>query len=146
MALLLATAALVAWQSLQPQRQPICDWLIVGLVFTNLFWYGHAYNPAGSLALYPPTPVTDYLRDYLRQNQMLSRTVPLQHGSALLFGPNAIADYGVQQPGGYSSLVISAYHDLVSRGDLSIDLPESTAAATSCSSAGLLTACSTCST
>ncbi len=118
--LLLATAALLAWRTLRPQQQPICDWLIVTLAFANLFWYGGTYNPAGPLAqLYPPTPVTDYLR----QHQELTRAAPLQHGSALLFGPNAITDYGVLQPGGYSSLVIGAYHDLVSRGDPTIDLP-----------------------
>ena len=120
LALLLAAAALLAWRAVRPERRPLCDWLIVGLVFANLFWYGHDYNPAGPLAqLYPPTPVTDYLR----QHQELARAVPLQHGSALLFGPNAITDYGVLQPGGYSSLVIGAYHDLVSRGDPTIDLP-----------------------
>ena len=118
--LLLAAAALLAWRALHPQRQPFCDWLIVALTFANLFWYGAAYNPAGPLAaLYPPTPVTEYLR----QDQDLARAVPLQHGSALLFGPNAITDYGVQQPGGYSSLVIAPYHDLVTRGDPTIDLP-----------------------
>ncbi len=120
LALLLAAAALLAWRAVGPARRPLCDWLIVGLVFANLFWYGHDYNPAGPLAqLYPPTPVTDYLRQY----QEFARAVPLQHGSALLFGPNAITDYGVLQPGGYSSLVIGAYHDLVSRGDPTIDLP-----------------------
>lgn len=120
LALLLATAALLAWRTLQPQRQLICDWLIAALAFANLFWYGGTYNPAGPLnQLYPSTPTTDYLR----QHQDLARAVPLQHGSALLFGPNAISDYGALQPGGYSSLVIAAYHDLVSRGDPTIDLP-----------------------
>ncbi|MFN8465107.1 MAG: YfhO family protein [Caldilineaceae bacterium] len=120
LALLLATAALLAWRAVRPHRRPLCDWLIVALVFANLFWYGHAYNPAGPISqLFPPTPVTDYLQ----QNQELSRAVPLQHGSALLFGPNAITDYGVLQPGGYSSLVIAAYHDLVSHGDPVVDLP-----------------------
>ena len=120
LALLLATAALLAWRAVRPQWRPLCDWLIAALVFANLYWYGSTYNPAGPVSqLFPSTPVTDYLR----QNQELSRAVPLQHGSALLFGPNAITDYGVQQPGGYSSLVIAAYHDLISRGDPVIDLP-----------------------
>ncbi len=118
--LLLVTAALLAWRAVRPQRRPLCDWLIVALAFANLFWYGQSYNPAGPIAqLFPPTPLTDYLR----QNQDLARAVPLQHGSALLFGPNAITDYGVLQPGGYSSLVIAPYHDLVTRGDPVIDLP-----------------------
>lgn len=120
LALLLASAALLAGRALRPEWRPLCNWLIVALAFANLFWYGGAYNPAGSVSqLYPPTPLTDYLR----QNPELARAVPLQHGSALLFGPNAITDYGVLQPGGYSSLVIAAYHDLVSRGDPTIDLP-----------------------
>jgi hypothetical protein len=120
LALLLATAALLIWRAVRPHWRPLCEWLIVALVYANLFWYGSTYNPAGSIAqLFPPTPVTEYLR----QNQDLARAVPLQHGSALLFGPNAITDYGALQPGGYSSLVIAAYHDLVSRGDPVVDLP-----------------------
>ncbi len=34
-------AALLAWRAVRPERRPLCDWLIVALVFANLFWYGH---------------------------------------------------------------------------------------------------------
>jgi hypothetical protein len=118
--LLLAAAGALVLRSLRPQWRTPCDWLVVALVFINLASYGRDYNPAGPVAqLFPPTPVTDYLE----QVQDITRAAPLQQGSALLFGPNAITDYGVLQPGGYSSLVLGAYYDLISRGDPVIAMP-----------------------
>lgn len=118
--LLLVTAGLLVLRARRPRWRAACDWLVAALVFINLAWYGRGYNPAGAVAeLFPPTPVTEYLQEA----RDILRAVSLQQGSTLLFGPNAIADYGVLQPGGYSSLVIGAYHDLVSRGDPVIEMP-----------------------
>ncbi len=119
-ALLASAAGLLLLRAWRPRLRTACDWLMVALVAINLAWFGSSYNPAGKITdLFPPTPVTEYLR----QRDDLARAVPLQRGGALLFGPNAITDYGVLQPGGYSSLVIAGYHDLISRGDPVIDLP-----------------------
>lgn len=118
--LVLGTALLLLVCNWWPQWRPVATWLIVGLVVVNLFWFGYSYNPVGRKAeLFPATPITQYLLD----NPEEGRVVPLQRGNTLLFGPNAITDYGVRQPGGYTSLVPAAYHHLISRSDPEIDSP-----------------------
>ncbi len=119
-AFVVGTALLLFGRRQWPHRRSLADSLIVGLIFVNLFWFGHSYNPTGKITeLFPATATTQFLQT----NSGLGRVAALQRGDALLFGPNLLATYGAQEPGGYSSLVAAAYHELISRGDPEVDSP-----------------------
>ena len=90
------------------------SWSSIG----NLFWFGSSFNPTGRVdELMPPTPTAEYLA----AQPGLQRVIALQRNGELLFGPNTLANYGLDDPAGYSSLVIRRYHDLVAAADPEID-------------------------
>lgn len=116
--LLLALLLLGSRQRL-PGQEGTLAWLLVGLLFLDLYTFGSNYNPVGKVAeLMPPTPAIEYLRAAPTRQRLLS----LQRHEQILFGPNVSSIFGIPEAGGYSSLVIDRYHQLVSRGDPALDV------------------------
>ena len=119
LALMIAIWLLVLLRTKSLYWKAIADWSLVGLVFINLYWYGNGFNPVGKVNnLMPDTSTVDYLQN----NAGMDRVVTLQRNGDVLFGPNLLSISNVMEPGGYSSLVSSRLHALISRGDPEIDL------------------------
>ena len=119
MALLLvgAAAAALVVRIRAPRYHTAASWTIVALVFANLAWFGHTYNPAGKVEdLLPVEPTVQALQEQAGGE----RVVALQRGP-LLFGPNVLAKFGLAEPSGYSSLVAARYHDLLTAADPELD-------------------------
>ncbi len=102
--LLLATFLLL----ILPRSPRVVGAMLVLLVFVDLLQWGSDFNPITSTAyLYPENEVADYLQ----QDTSHFRVLPLQR-ERLLFGPNVLSVFGVQEIGGYSSLIQADYYDL----------------------------------
>ena len=79
------------------------------LAAIDLIQWGIPFNPVNSLdILYPENEVTAWLR----QDPSLYRVLPLQT-DRVVFGPNVLSVLGFQETGGYSSLMIERYRELV---------------------------------
>jgi hypothetical protein len=84
----------------------------------DLMAWGMPFNPVNSLnILYPENKVTDWLR----QDASLYRTLPL-HTDRVVFGPNVLSVFGLYESGGYSSLMIGRYKELVRAIDGQVDI------------------------
>jgi len=116
---LLAGAWAVIWlRDRWPRTRAVGDWLLVGLVFVNLLWYGSSFNPVGKIRnLMPDTATIDYLQEYAG----LERVVGVQRNGETLFGANLLSLHGLREPGGYSSLVSARLHALIAQDDPEID-------------------------
>jgi hypothetical protein len=105
---LFLTAGLAGWRLMR--RRPL--WGAAALVLissADLIMWGMPFNPVNALdILYPANAVTDWLR----QDTGLHRVLPLQ-SDRIVFGPNVLSMFGLQEPGGYSSQIIRRYRDLV---------------------------------
>ncbi len=78
------------------------------LVIGDLMQWGWNFNPIISTDyLYPANPITDRLQ----QATGLFRTLPLQTRS-MIFGPNILSVFGLQEVGGYTPLITHTYHQL----------------------------------
>jgi hypothetical protein len=83
--------------------------LLVALLAVDLIQWGRPFNPVNSLdILYPENAVTAWLR----QDASLYRVLPLQTDRAV-FGPNVLSVFGFYETGGYSSLMVQRYRELV---------------------------------
>lgn len=83
--------------------------LLVALLAVDLLQWGMPFNPVSSLdILYPENEVTALLR----QDPSLYRVLPLQT-DRVIFGPNTLSVLGLQEIGGYSSLMVERYRQLV---------------------------------
>ena len=101
-AFLLLVAAILLWQL---PRWPIAPYLLVVLVIADLWQWGYDFNPVGDTAyLYPETEIIELLR----QDEGLFRVQPLQAGK-VVFGPNVLSVYGLQESGGYTPLIDGDY-------------------------------------
>lgn len=117
--LVAALCLIVALRDRRPGWRVAADWAIVGLVYLDLFLYGSGYNPTGRVAdLVPPTPAVAFLRDHVGPY----RAAALQRDGEVLFGANVLSSFGIAEAGGYSSLVLQRYHQLVAAGDPEIDV------------------------
>jgi hypothetical protein len=75
----------------------------------DLLQWGFPFNPVNSVEiLYPDNEVTDWLR----QDTTQFRVLPLQT-DRVIFGPNVLSVLGFSETGGYSSLMVERYRDLV---------------------------------
>jgi hypothetical protein len=82
---------------------------LVALVAIDLLQWGMPFNPVNSLdILCPENDVTAWLR----QDTSLHRVLPLQV-SRPVFGPNILSVFGFYETGGYSSLKVNGYQQLV---------------------------------
>jgi hypothetical protein len=116
---LLAGAWAVLWLRVRwPHTRRVGDWLLAGLVFANLFWYGNDFNPVGKIRNLMPGTATI---DYLRAHAGLERVVGVQRNGETLFGANLLSLHGLREPGGYSSLVSSRLHALIAQDDPELD-------------------------
>ena len=83
--------------------------LLVVLLAVDLLQWGMPFNPVNSLEiLYPENEVTDLLR----QDNSAFRVLPLQT-DRVIFGPNVLSVLGLSETGGYSSLTVERYRELV---------------------------------
>jgi hypothetical protein len=100
-----------------PHYRQAANWALAGLVFANLAWFGRTYNPVGPVDdLFPAESTVQFLQEQAGDG----RIVALQRGP-LLFGPNVLGMLGLQEPSGYSSLVVDRYHDLLAAADPELD-------------------------
>jgi hypothetical protein len=82
---------------------------LVMLLAVDLLQWGMPFNPVNSLdILYPENEVTAQLR----QDASMYRVLPLQ-ADRPVFGPNTLSVFGFYAPGGYSSLMVERYRQLV---------------------------------
>ncbi len=101
-----------------PTCRSLVNWAIAALVFVDLLIFGSQFNPVGPVEqLMPLTPVTAFLQESEPQ-----RVVALQQNDRVLYGPNTLSLFGLAEAGGYSSLVVDRYHQLVSAGDPELDV------------------------
>ena len=92
------------------RRRPlIAGSFLLLLALGELLLWGRPFNPITSIDyLYPDNAVTDYLH----QDPDLFRVLPLQAGKAV-FGPNILSTFGIEDIGGYSSLIKGDYAALL---------------------------------
>ena len=118
-ALLLALALCLLWTQARFSRYR--GWAQGGfafLIFVDLFVFGSRFNPVGPVQqLMPRTASIDFLEETVTQ-----RVVVLQRNDEVLFGPNVLSLFGLAEAGGYSSIVTSRYHQLVSAADPHLDV------------------------
>jgi hypothetical protein len=116
--LLLAVAVgTIAVRTRRPQWRTPASWVLVGLIFANLFWFGRAYNPVGHVDdLFGENATIPYLQEHAGG----ARVVGLQRGP-VLFGPNLLGRFGLHEPSGYSSLVPARYQQLLAVADPELD-------------------------
>ncbi|PID87175.1 MAG: hypothetical protein CSB13_00580 [Chloroflexi bacterium] len=90
--------------------------LIVLLVVFDLLQWGIGFNPIFATEyLYPDNDVVARLRQ--EQEEALFRVVPLQEGYPLLFGPNILSLFGIEDIIGYSSLIRKEYAEFIEAMD-----------------------------
>ncbi|MGD2177647.1 MAG: hypothetical protein PVG71_07480, partial [Anaerolineae bacterium] len=83
--------------------------LLIVLLGVDLLQWGVPFNPVNSLEiLYPENEVTSLLH----QDTALFRVLPLQT-DRVIFGPNVLSVLGLPETGGYSSLMVERYRELV---------------------------------
>jgi len=103
--LLLLTTGLILALARQPR---LAGRLLVLVIFVDLLQWGWDFNPITSTAyLYPENEVTNFLK----QDTSQYRVLPLQ-SERLVFGPNVLSVFDVQEIGGYSPLIQDDYFDL----------------------------------
>ncbi len=101
--------ASVACLLLMRWRPNLTATLLIGLLVVDLFWWGMPFNPVNSLEiLYPENEVTGLLREEATP----FRVLPLQT-DRVIFGPNVLSVFGLSETGGYSSLMVERYRELV---------------------------------
>lgn len=117
--LLLALAFFLIVVRFYASDSRLSDWVLLSLVFVDLFLFGHRFNPTGPIAdLMPPTPAIEYLQANVGDYRM----VATQRNDEILFGPNIPLIFGLAEGGGYTSLVSARLHELISRGDPELDV------------------------
>jgi hypothetical protein len=78
------------------------------LTIGDLLEWGLPFNPIISTGdLYPDNEITQWLT----QDTSLFRVMPLQKGT-MIFGPNVLSIFGLQEMGGYTPLITRQYHRL----------------------------------
>lgn len=111
--LAIATALLVV-RAMNAKTRRWSEWVLIGLVFLDLYGWGHGFNPAGPIdELLPPNAATEFVQ----ANAGEQRVAPLMPGWDLAFGPNILSTFGVAEPGGYSSLAPARLRELFVAGD-----------------------------
>ena len=116
--LLALTLLLIALAAYRPRYHKPALLGLAALVFVDLFTFGARFNPAGAIEqLMPPTAVIEYLQQSEHQ-----RVAALQRNNQVLFGPNILSLFDLAEIGGYSSLTIDRYHQLVSAADPVLDV------------------------
>lgn len=112
--LLLAATILLALRGASAKARRWAEAALIGLVFLDLYLWGHTFNPAGPIdQLLPPNEATDFIQ----ANANEQRVAPLLLGWDLAFGPNVLSTFGVAEPGGYSSLPPARLRELFKAGD-----------------------------
>ncbi len=104
-ALIIAASALL----LAMRRWPRPAGVVLLLVALGELWlWGRNFNPIISTDdLYPDNEVVQTLK----QDTGLYRVLPLQTGK-MIFGPNVLSLFGLQEIGGYTPLITKDYHQL----------------------------------
>ena len=99
--------------------KPAAEWWLIVLAFADLYLFGSHFNPVGAVAqLMPATSGIEYLRTHAG----FERVLAFQRNNDVLLGPNVLSIYGVSEAGGYSSLIVARFHQLVTSGDPKIDI------------------------
>jgi hypothetical protein len=79
------------------------------LTFVDLYQWGEPFNPIHSTdILYPQNEVVDVLR----QDDSLYRVLPLR-SQWIIFGPNVLSVFDIAEIGGYTSLTVQRYQELI---------------------------------
>lgn len=79
------------------------------LTFADLYQWGEPFNPVHSTdILYPENEVVDLLR----QDNSLYRALPLKT-DWIIFGPNVLSVFDIAEVGGYTSLTVQRYQELI---------------------------------
>lgn len=95
--------------SLMSLRPAMAGALLVILLAVDLFQWGNSFNPVSPLEnLYPENAVASVMR----RDPTVFRVLPLQT-DRVIFGPNVLSVFGLQEVGGYSSLMVGRYRELV---------------------------------
>jgi hypothetical protein len=98
-----ALLLLARWKSV------LASAMLATLLAVDLVQWGMPFNPVNSLEiLYPENEVSTWLR----QDSSLYRVLPLQT-DRVVFGPNVLSVLGFYETGGYSSLMVKRYQELV---------------------------------
>lgn len=107
-ALLLSLGLVLLAATYVKRWRKTAGWLLLGLLFIDLYSFGSRYNPVGPVqALMPPTPVSEFLQQSLGQERFVAQQ------TEVLFGPNVPGIYGLNEAGGYASLNEARYRRLV---------------------------------
>lgn len=79
------------------------------LTFADLYQWGEPFNPIHSTSiLYPENEVVDLLRE----DNSLYRVLPLKT-DWIVFGPNVLSVFDIAEVGGYTSLTVQRYQELI---------------------------------
>ncbi|MFN2200757.1 MAG: YfhO family protein [Caldilineaceae bacterium] len=114
LSLIAAVIVLVVLRKQWSEHRQTVDWMIIGLLFLDLFLWGSRYNPTGRVnELYPSTPSIVQLQEMTPAG----RVAAVQIGDYPLFGPNILPLFGFSEPGGYSSIAPERLSELVEVGD-----------------------------
>ncbi len=90
------------------RRLAILGAVLIILVVGDLLQWGWSFNPIISIdLLFPANPVTQKLH----ADTGLYRVMPIQSGK-MIFGPNVLSLFNLQEMGGYTPLIKQTYHDL----------------------------------
>jgi hypothetical protein len=107
-------AAILISKERWPQFRNQFDWLLVGIVFVELYLWGAHYNPALPIDQFPPpTPGIQYLQKQAGPYRIMTK----QESGEFIFGPNFLSVYGVSDLSLYSSLLSPQLRKLISAGD-----------------------------
>lgn len=91
---------------------------LVILVFVDLYQWGEPFNPVYPTSiLYPENDVSSWLR----QDTSIYRVLPLKAGYPI-FGPNVPSVFGISEVGGYTSLTVRRYQELLNAIDPQVQL------------------------
>jgi hypothetical protein len=103
---------------LMSKRLKVAGALLLALALIDLLSWGWKFNPIISTEyLYPDNEVIQWLK----QDDSLYRVLPLQSGN-VVFGPNVLTVFGLQEIGGYSSLIQNRYRQLFKSIDDTVDI------------------------
>ncbi len=102
---------LARWRGLIPAAAlPV---LIVGLLYADLWTFGHGYNPTTPReAIMPPTQVTRYLAEHAGHDRMAGTINLLRPNVAMLFGLRDLRGYEPIVDGTFADLYEDFYHQL----------------------------------
>ena len=112
--LLVAAVLLLLVRRAWSPAQGWSTWLLAGLVYVDLLVFGSRFNPALPVSTLPrASPAITFLQENAPPYRVATRQLP----GDIIFGPNYLTVFGLNDLDGYSSLLPRGVVDLVAAGD-----------------------------